>query len=412
MAQKQKIFYGWVIAAASLVLAAAAVGLMSNSFGLFIVPICEDLGFTYAQMGVLQTMFCAGMAAVSFLWGPLFSKLNLKASMCVAAVVACVSYFLFGVVKSLALFYAVGAVASLCIGMLSWTPLTVLISNWFVEKRGAAIGIAFMGSGVGGMIFNALGGVLVEKVGWEHTFMIFSGVLVLLLVPTTFFVVRVKPEDLGLKPYGISDAAKADVLREGVSLAETLKSPRMYIICACTVVMGFCMNSCNVEMTPHLRTLGYAGTFASSVAASFMASLALGKIILGVVSDKAGTNLSSAAALGATLVMAVCMALAQIKSVLPVAVLVGGFGVAFGSVSYPLIARDLYGEKDQAAIAGVYSALSSVGSALGPTVCGIVRDATGSYTPAYWAMSGMMAVFGTVLLICIVSGSKARKKLG
>lgn len=396
-------YYGWLIVAGGMVTISMALGLIANSFSIFIVPVSAELGFTRSQMSANQTIFAAGMMLVSLFWGAIFSKLRLKRLMGVAAAVSCAGYFLYSVAHALWAFYAISIVLSITMALLGWMPFTVIIGNWFTKKRGFAIGLTFMGSGIGGMIFNSLGGYLIASVGWRSTIMVYALILTLVMLPVVLFVIKVKPQDAGLSPYGGEDdvtlAAEAEA--GGLTLREAARGGRFYMIAVSVTALGFAMNSLNVTIAPHMQALKYSNVFAANVAAGYMAALAIGKFALGAFSDKLGTRKACALALGALLAAFVAMIFAGFTAIVPLLILSSGFGNSFGSVAYPLITREVYGERDYAAITGVVSSLNSLGSAVGPAVCGAIFDASGSYIPGYIAMAGLVAAFGGMLLMAM-----------
>lgn len=392
--------------AAGLIACAAAVGLVGNCYSLFLVPVCEELGFSRSQMSANQTILGIGMMVVSLLWGPVFAKLRLKRMMSIAAVTTCIAYFLCGLARNLATFYALSVILALSTALLSWSPLTVIIGNWFNEKRGLAIGITFMGSGIGGMLFNALGGVLISAVGWRWTFMIYAVVMACTMLPVVLFVIKIKPEDVGLRPYG-DDSAPGEATSEkpGISFSQALRTKMTWVLLLSFLLLGFCMNSMNLTTAPNMRALGYSAVFSAGVASAYMASLAGAKIILGAMCDKIGTWKGCGVSLVALTIATICAVLARNMGIIVVYVVCNGLGTAFGSVAFPLIARDLYGEKDQAAVSGIFNSICSLGGAFGPTICGMVYDATGAYSPAYTVMTALCVVFGAIIIFTIFRNS-------
>ena len=389
--------------AAGLIACAAAVGLVGNCYSLFLVPVCEELGFTRSQMSANQTILGFGMMLVSMLWGPVFSKLRLKRLMSLAAIVTCIAYFLCGFARNLTQFYALSVILALSTGLLSWSPLTVLIGNWFNEKRGLAIGITFMGSGVGGMVFNAIGGVLISNAGWRGTFMIYAAVMALTMLPVVLFVIKEKPEDVGLRPYGDHSDAAVPFEKPGVSFSEALRSRMTWLLVGCFLVLGFCMNSMNLTTAPNMRALGHSAMFSANVASAYMASLAVSKIALGAMCDRIGTWRGCAVSIVAIIVSTITAVFARNIGVIAVFIVANGLGTAFGSVAYPLIARDLYGERDQASISGIFNSVASFGGAFGPTVCGMVYDLTGAYSPAFVVMTALCVICGGIAIITVAS---------
>ena len=67
--------------AAGVIVVAAAIGLVANTFPIYIVPVGKELGLSRSQMSLNQTLFAAGMMVVQFFWGPVFSRLKLMKTM-------------------------------------------------------------------------------------------------------------------------------------------------------------------------------------------------------------------------------------------------------------------------------------------------------------------------------------------
>lgn len=75
------------------------------------------------------------------------------------------AYGAYSLCTSLPMFYGCSVVVGLSLGGVTSVPLSLLISNWFHEAPGLAIGVAFMGSGVGGMVFNPIVSSLLQNMG-------------------------------------------------------------------------------------------------------------------------------------------------------------------------------------------------------------------------------------------------------
>ena len=73
--------------------------------------------------------------------------------------------------------------------------------------------IAMAGIGVGGTIFSPIVTMLLEKYGWRHTYQIMALIVLVIALPAAFSILRKRPEDMGLKPYG-SDEADTKVAAE------------------------------------------------------------------------------------------------------------------------------------------------------------------------------------------------------
>ena len=74
MGRTGRIFYGWVIVGCGVLITALTAGMIINTNNLFVVPICEELGFSRAQMSFAQTLFSVAAMLVSLFAGPIFAE--------------------------------------------------------------------------------------------------------------------------------------------------------------------------------------------------------------------------------------------------------------------------------------------------------------------------------------------------
>lgn len=393
--RKSGIFYGWIVVVAGMLVMAAAVGIINNCFGLYVVPACEELGFSRKAMGMTQTMLSLGTMLVALCSGIIFTGKNLRRLMCISAVIMCAAYALFSVSNQLWMFYLVALVVSIAQGMINVVPFSIILGNWFYEKRGLAIGITFMGSGLGGMIFNVLGGYLVTHLGWRTTVLVFTGILSAIVLPLILGVIRIRPEDMGLRALGTgTESSNAQEASQGLTMKQALRTLRFYIILLDIIVAGLAVNAVATTSTPYYTDVFGSETIAAGLASGFMACLAVGKFALGALYDRLGSL--RATLLARVLLIITLFSLARGANVFFIIVYLisCGLACASSSVSIPILARSAFGARDVAAITGVFSAAQSFGGLFAPSGCGWVCDITGSYAPSYVILS--------VSVICMV----------
>ena len=94
----------------------------------------------------------------------------------------------------------VGA-GSVCLG---YSGQSLFLPNWFIRKRGFAIGIAFAGVGIGSMTLLPWVQHMIEQTGWR-TACTAMGLMILIVLAPINLLLRKRPEDIGLQPDG--DAA-------------------------------------------------------------------------------------------------------------------------------------------------------------------------------------------------------------
>ena len=399
-AAKGKIFYGWFIVAAGFLVIASCIGIVWNCNSLFIKPICAELGLSRQSVSVTQTIMSWAYMSVSLIFGWVCNKTDLRKVMMVAACVIGTAFFLFSKVQSLASLYVITAVVSICYSFLTVLPFSLIISNWFYERRGTAIGLAFMGSGVGGMFFTFLAGKCMAAFGWRTTYQILAVLLLVIVVPCVFLIVRLRPEDMGLTPYGTPEEPTAEQLNyhsQGVTCRQAAAKPLFWILCLGAMVMSACQNSISLNIPPHLTDIGYSIEFATNVLALTMGGLAVGKLVLGWLYDKIGVRWATLLACIEMALGLVGMNCARFSPMAAVLIVVGGgMGTAFGSVTYPILTQTFYGMKDYSLIYGITFAFNGFGGGIASPIINRMYDLTKTYVPS-------LTVMLILVLICTVT---------
>ena len=260
--------------------------------------------------------------------------------------------------------------------------------NWFLKNRGTALGLASMGSGIGAMVMSSAINWFIESWGWRSAYRISAVLMFVVVVPLVFFVLRVRPSDKGLQPYGAgeqTETGKPVTRFEGFAYREVIRMPLFYVVGAVSVtqVMSICIFYQTVS--PHLSDMGYTTTFAAAMASITMGALAVGKIILGKLFDKFGTRRAAVTACSCTLLGLVGMIFCTFRPALVLIVLGVGLGCSFGAVCMPIIVQNIFGMKDYNAVYGKLTACTGVGAAVAPMLSGWVFDISGSYVPIYIA---------------------------
>ncbi|HWB97538.1 MAG TPA: MFS transporter, partial [Bryobacteraceae bacterium] len=190
------MFYGWYVAASAFLTFLITVGVPFYGMPFFYDHFIREFGWTRAAVtsGIaLSTILIQPLAGLIV---PRFSPRKLilfGAAMLLAAMT------LFGLqTGSLALYYlawCIFMIGYVCAGPL---PNQVILTHWFRRRRGFVIGLAYLGLGIGGAIsqkFVAL--PLIQRFGWREA-LVLIGLSMLLLAPVLLWVVRDRPESMGL----------------------------------------------------------------------------------------------------------------------------------------------------------------------------------------------------------------------
>lgn len=410
-AGRKKIYYGWIIVAVG-VLMMMAYGIVINCISLYVVPICGDLGFSRKAVAFMSTLYSAGGMLVSAVSPGLYRAVPVKKSMRAAAVTLSAAYFCYFLADKLWQFYVISAIAGCAVWLLAYVPYAIILNNWFHRRTGFVIGLTYMGTGLGGMLFSPVIGRLIETVGWRGCFAVMSAVIALAVIPGSF-VVRDKPEEKGLLPYGERDdeAALRGGEPEGMYFRDIIRSPRFYATAIGLAALSFVNTGFSSTFSAYMSDLGYPISAASAVISGNMASLALGKISLGWIYDRLG-SIAGTALSGAFLAATVAAALLMPGTAAVICeIAMFSLGFAFGSVAVPIIARASFGERCFSRVNGMFMTATGIAAAMGPVFSGYICDTTGSYAGSYRAYAVIAAAFTAVIVFCLAKNKgKARDR--
>ena len=269
----------------------------------------------------------------------------------------------------------------------------ILVSNWFEAKRGTALGIAIMGTSLGGMIFPPLITQLIASQGWRATFVTLAAVPAALLVLAAL-VVRSRPADVGEQPFGAGTGGSSRASQgqaSGLSYAEALRTSTFWILCFTACMTFYAMMSAMAHLFLHMQDLGFAPPDAAK-ALSLMFGLALvGKLVFGALSDWLDQKLVYLANLAVMLGGAVALATLQVSWVWAAVAL---FGLGWGGMytMLQLQAINAFGLKAAGKILGTLVMVEAIGGGVGIFATGVLFDINKNYQLAFGLICVLLAL--------------------
>jgi len=202
-------FYGWVIVVVTFITMAIGVN-ARTAFSLFFPPIIDEFGW---ERGVTAGAFSFGFvisAVVSPLIGRLMDRAGPRAVMELGVALMGGGLLLAPLTTQpwhlyLTIGVMVGA-GSVCLG---YSGQSLFLPNWFIRRRGLAMGLAFAGVGIGSMTLLPWVQHMIEQTGWR-TACTAMGIVVLVVLAPINLLLRKRPEDIGLQPDGAAAPLASD----------------------------------------------------------------------------------------------------------------------------------------------------------------------------------------------------------
>jgi MFS family permease len=398
------IFYGWWIVAAAFLNLLFTVGVIFYGFPVFYPAFLASLGFTRAQVtqGFLLGFLLVGLP-FGLLAGALIDRVG--ARLVILSGVAFIGLPLIAMGSMTRLWqYELLCIAEV-IGYTLAGPIAnqVLIAQWFRARRGQAMGYAYLGLGLGGVLSPLFASFLMKSYGWRHALQIFGTIILLVLFPVGFWVTRSTPADMGLAPDGIPLSPDDARPRKPATLKESLVPLRTknfwLLMVGCTLVIG-AINSVIQHFVLFMKDQGYATATASRYLSILLAASLAGRVVVGHLADRYNKKNTMAIfylLLGAAIPLLYFAHLPQ--AVLGFAAI---FGFAMGAdyMLIPLVTAECFGVAALGRLLAVLIMGYSIGQWVAPWLTGRIYDTYHSYTLA-WTLLSIGGVLGSVAIYAI-----------
>lgn len=388
-------------------------------------------GATPAQILLYITvLMLAIVASMMFIGGPLLPRVGARTLMIVGAVIVAGALALFSVANSLTMLYVSAAVMGLGYGASFQLVPMVWVNNWFATRKGLVVGIVTGGTGIGGVLWSiivpALGGTPgPTNYGYRAAYLVMAAiVLAVTLVAVFVLATPEKPAQAGMLPLGAaprmgSDASPGDDARPvvGLTFAQALRSPWLWLIFACTVLLGIVHGAAQI-MAPYLTMrataeppvgLGQPLAYYSLLMSVWTIGLIFVKPALGILNDKIGVIGAMAIALALQAVFFLFMPhFASFGTVVPIVMmLLMSSGMATGTVEPPLLTSQAMGLREFGKIWSVTGSAYTLGVAFGAPIWGTFYEpATKSYTTGFLLAPIALAI----VLVGAIIGTRAGRR--
>jgi sugar phosphate permease len=353
-------------------------------FALYGLPFFYD--FMVRDLGWTRQQVTSGNALSKLLVGPIFGflagaivdRFGPRRLMLAGIVMAGVALIGLGNVTTLAgfyFFYLFNALGYVCGGPL---PNQVMLSRWFAASRGKAMGIAYLGIGVGGAVVPLLANALVQSFGWRGALRALGVLMILIAFPAAFFV---------------KEPAAAVTAAAPLPLGAILRRPAFYLLAfasMCSIgAVGGTMQNLKLYLS---LDRGFAQSEAARILSLVLLGSLIGRLMMGWLADrwaKKHVMLLVYALVAATIPL---LAFAPTPALIHVGALLFGIGLGGDYMIIPLMAAELFGLKLLGRIMGIILTADGVAEATVPMGVATLRDAYGTYTPGFLFLVALAAL--------------------
>jgi MFS transporter, OFA family, oxalate/formate antiporter len=414
---QSKVFYGWYIVGVGILVHIAGTFAFSSTLSIFLKPITEELGVTRGAFSLIRTFEIGIAALIVPLLGPMIDRHGGRWILIIGVLMEGAGLLLSSLVQSFWQFALVRC--SLVIAgeaLLGSLVINVTIAQWFVKKRGRAMAIANLGTGVAKLGIPLLAASLFVLIGWRGTWAVFGMVAPLLVVAPALIFIRRRPEDFGLLPDGETGFQRAagsqaaapgsitsQRLEPAVEMSwtrsEVLRQPTFWLLVMTFGIAGVGIAGLNLHLFSFVTDIGYSPL----IAASFMSTIALTQLastlVWGALADKFDIRKVSCVQF---LIQGMGLVIALLSDQIHLVYLgffLYGTGLAGSFVLREVIWASFFGRTSLGTVRGLSLFFSHLFAASGAPFFGFLHDRMGSYNLSFTIFS--CALFTSAFLILL-----------
>jgi MFS family permease len=290
------LYYGWKVLAALFLAGFLVYGGGLYSFVLFVTPLTEEFGWSRAATGGIVSAFWLS-APLLIVGGIAMRRFGVTRLLATGIVVEALCVLMLASVSTLWQMYLLRAAMGFGKIMFAVT-IPVTISRWFSRRFGLALGIAWAGWHVGGMLLAPVTEAVIKHFGWRGACIALGVALLSLALGPILWVQRIRsPAELGLGLDGDPLVAEgAATSRDGPAatsaaepagtLGDLLRSSRFWLIAAATLFFYMTYGGVLAHQGAIVEGAGYSARLASIVLGSTAGFAAAGGLAVGWMADR------------------------------------------------------------------------------------------------------------------------------
>ena len=388
-----KRWYPWVVCLVAMVMLSISNGMTMTGITAFDPSLLEEFGWSRGQLK-FRDMFNLLLAALmSPFIGALIDRIGVRALVLGGSLLLALLYVAYANIQSITHVYLIHVGFAAVVVSSGLSVAVIMVSQWFNTQRGTALGIALVGSSLGGMLIPKLIVALLPLHGWRESF-VWMALLPVCLFVLSLLLVRT-PQRMGMQPWGhdrvATEAQKAASLWPDLTYRQALRTPTFWALALVAVTTFWAIMSLSSHLMLHMKDLGFSPERAADGMFWLFGLGMVGKFLFGFLADicKPKKVFICNVALMATgsLILA-----SQQASLLWVGLVVMGLGWGGLYALLQLQIVDAFGLSSAGKILGTVSLMDATSAGLGIWLSAVMFDHFGNYVVAFAVMAALVCI--------------------
>lgn len=405
MPPPHRVFYGWYVVAAVLVITTTTSGLTFYNLSILLAAFVAERGFPVGLASAATATFFIAGGIGGFIAGRLVDRVDARAVIASGAVLGALALSSVGQLQEIWQLFAFHVVFGFAHGSAGLVPVTTVVARWFSVRRSLAFSIGSTGLSFGGIIVAPVVALSIERYGLAGAAPWMALAILLGIVPVTLLVLRPSPQAMGLQPDGLSGADLAQSAPQpSTSHREALRSAYFFAVSAAYLFLLGAQVGAIAHFYRLVSTRSGAETAALALAVLAISST-IGRLIGGGLLLKVPARTFALALMATQAAGLALLALAESRAFIIGATVLFGLTMGNSLMMHPLLLAERFGVRDYGRIYSTSQMVTVIGVASCPALIGLIYEMSGGYAVPFLAVAALTLVGFAIL--ATFSGSRA-----
>ena len=382
------------------------------SWPVFLKFIEADTGWGRDSLSYAAALSALAAGFISPLIGYFIDRYGTRAVMIPGAIVLSVAFVLLSRASAVYQLYLLFLATGVGMAATTMLPCQTLVSRWFKQKRGRAMGVVVIGNALGGVAWMNVSNRLIETAGWRNAYWILGIIIAAVSLPLIWLIVRDSPKSMGLMMDGRADPltdagesgdeAQSDAGEDDYTMREALGTGSFWLIFCATFFVMFASSGFGLHIIAFLSDSGLSSEKATAIWSTSLAIGIGGRFLFGFVAEKLQKRYMAAAA-NVFRAMSLLLLLLYVLKIVPQSaataqlVILYGLGQGCNAVINPLVVSETFGVKAFGKLMGLLGIPFTIGMALGLAAGGRLYVLRDNYNLAFSVFALAFLLAGTAI---------------
>ncbi len=407
---EQKGFYGWWISIAAFFTFGLAVGIPYYGMGFYYDYYQKE--FNWSRPDITLGF---PLAVILTLWvGPvIMHRYSPRKLMMIGVGLTALAFIGFSQMNgNLIFYYAMWTLYT--VGYILSGPIAhqIIISQWFKRHRGKALAATYLGVGVfGGIVVKFFAAPITQATNFQNA-LFWTGIVVLLVLPIAFFVLRDKPSDMGQTPDGLP-VLPHEVPPPSRTVRDLMGQRSFWLLMVGSLCSIGAIGSINFHMKLVFKDQGFTdqvalNTLFGNATLCILFSSIGGRLAMGYLADRYSKKYVMVATyfLVASTIPLLFLVRPESPDYVYLFSILFGFGMGADYMLIPLMAAEQFGLNTLARAMAIILPADTIGQTWFPYLVAQIREGSGNYSTALNIVFAMAALGATAILLLPAQGKK------